>query len=339
MPFFWWSRTSATNANADPTINQAEGMAPSQVNDSARAMMSALRQWGDDISGAIVTTGTSTAYAVTSYSVYDTLAHMAGQMIAFVPHATNTNAVGVDITLNVDGLGAKSVRAQPSVALPNGSLVLGTPYVVTYNNTDAVFYLRNMTNPYLIPLGTSLEYWGSTAPNSSFVFPFGQAISRTTYATLWTLFSNQYGNGDGSTTFNIPDLRGRVVAGVDNMGGSAANRITNAGSGIVGTTLGANGGAETQTLTAAQMPSHTHTGTTATMNSNTAHSHTQTIPGGSAVGGGGAFGFDTAQASTVATSTVNIDHTHGFTTGSAGSGSAHVNVQPTIICNRILRII
>jgi hypothetical protein len=62
MTLYKWSQT----ASADATINWAEGQAPSSVNDSARAMMAATAKYRDDIAGAIVTTGTSTAYAVHS---------------------------------------------------------------------------------------------------------------------------------------------------------------------------------------------------------------------------------------------------------------------------------
>src|ERR1700681_3039018 len=99
MTLYKWSQTSSSNATADSNINWAEGQAPSSVNDSARAMMAALAKYRDDIAGAIVTTGTSTAYAVTSYESYDTLAHLSGQMIAFVPHTTS----GATVTLNVHG--------------------------------------------------------------------------------------------------------------------------------------------------------------------------------------------------------------------------------------------
>ncbi|HEY7845769.1 MAG TPA: phage terminase large subunit, partial [Bradyrhizobium sp.] len=70
-------------------------------------------------------------------------------------------------------------------------------------------------NPYNIPLGAGLDYWGSTTPNSSFAFPSGQAISRTTYVALFALVGTTYGAGDGSTTFNLPDKRGRVSAATD----------------------------------------------------------------------------------------------------------------------------
>ena len=219
MPFYLWSTTPASNATSDPTINWAEGMSPSSVNDSARAMAARLREWGNDISGSIVTAGSSTAYTVASNQGFDTLAHLNGQMIAFVPHTTCGNPV----TLNVDGTGAKPLRSAPGVELPSGALIQGTPYVATYNNTDGAFYLEGTpAMAYAIPLGGLLPYVGTSAPNSSFALPYGQAISRTAYATLFSLVGTTFGGGDGSTTFNIPDLRGRAVFGLDNMGGSAA---------------------------------------------------------------------------------------------------------------------
>src|SRR5689334_15193862 len=99
LPFYNWSRTASSNATADSTVNWAEGQAPSSVNDSARAMMASTAAFRDDIAGAITTGGSSTAYTVTSYQIFDTLAHLNGQTIGFVPHATSTNAVGVDVTL------------------------------------------------------------------------------------------------------------------------------------------------------------------------------------------------------------------------------------------------
>src|SRR3954453_23077391 len=103
MTLYKWSQTASADANADSTINWAEGQSPSSVNESARAMMAATAKYRDDIAGAIVTGGTSTAFTVSSYQVFDTLAHMNGAMIAFTPHITN----GATVTLNVDSLGAK----------------------------------------------------------------------------------------------------------------------------------------------------------------------------------------------------------------------------------------
>src|SRR2546430_518485 len=116
MAFWSWSRTAASNATADGTINWAEGQRPSSVNDSARAMMARTAEWRDDISGTIATGGTSTAYTVSSNQGFDTLAHLSGAMVAFVPHAS----CGATVTLNVDGLGAKALRTSPGVELPSG---------------------------------------------------------------------------------------------------------------------------------------------------------------------------------------------------------------------------
>jgi hypothetical protein len=78
---------------------------PSSVNDSARAMIAATAKYRDDIAGAIVTSGTSTAYAVSSYQAFDTLAHLSGQMIAFTPHTTN----GATVTLSMESYTFKAV--------------------------------------------------------------------------------------------------------------------------------------------------------------------------------------------------------------------------------------
>src|ERR1700730_7685951 len=137
MAFWKWSRTASSNATADNTINWAEGMAPSAVNDSARAMMARLSEWRDDVSGTIAPAGPATAYTVASNQGFDNFADMNGAMIAFVPHATN----GATVTLNVDGLGVKPLRSAPSVELPAGVIVQGTPYVATYNNSDGAWYL------------------------------------------------------------------------------------------------------------------------------------------------------------------------------------------------------
>ena len=258
MPFWKWSHTAASNANADSTVNWAEGMAPSAVNDSARAMMARLAEWRDDISGTIVTSGTSTAYTLATNQGFDNLADMNGAMIAFVPHVTN----GATVTITVDGLTARPLRSAPGVELTSGVIVQGTPYVATCNNSDGAFYLQGFTaNPYVIPIGGLLPYVGATAPNSAFVLPFGQAISRTTYATLFGLVGGTFGGGDGSSTFNVPDLRDRAIFGLGNMGGTNAGLITASGGNWDGTVLGNTGGGQNQTLTVAQLPASPPSGT------------------------------------------------------------------------------
>ncbi len=108
------------------------------------------------------------------------------------------------------------------------------------------------------PAGTMDLYAGSTAP-TGWLLAYGQPVSRTTYADLFAVLSTTYGAGDGSTTFNVPDMRGRVPAGLDNMGGTAASRLTSTVL-SASNTLGATGGTQTHTLTSAQsgVPAHSH---------------------------------------------------------------------------------
>jgi microcystin-dependent protein len=332
MAFWKWSRTASSNATADNTINWAEGMAPSAVNDSARAMMARLAEWRDDVSGTIATAGTSTAYTVASNQGFDNFADMNGAMLAFVPHTTN----GATVTLNVDGLGSKPLRSAPGVELSSGVMVQGTPYVATYNNSDGAWYLQGFTiNPYVIPVGGLMDFTGDTPPNSSFILPAGQAISRTTYATYFGLsgVGTRYGAGDGSTTFNVPDLRGRTTFGVDNMNGTPANRITVAGGNFDGTVLGGTGGGQNQTLTQAQLPAvaPTFTGNapgTVSLNQNVAGP-----PGTTAVTGGGGL-----SAGAAFTPTVTLPTPTG-TISNLCSGQSHPIVPPAMMITKLLRII
>jgi hypothetical protein len=332
MAFWKWSRTASSNATADNTVNWAEGMAPSAVNDSARAMMARLAEWRDDVSGTITTAGSSTAYTVASNQGFDNLADLNGAMIAFVPHATN----GAIVTLNVDGLGAKPLRFGPSLELQSGVLIQGTPYAVSYNNADGAFYLQGgFANPYGIPLGGLLPYVGATAPNSAFALPYGQAISRTTYATLFALTGTTFGVGDGSTTFNVLDLRGRSVFGQDNMGGSAASRVTVAGGNFDGTVLGGTGGAQNETLTQAQLPAFKPAITI----TDPGHVHPNLggqLTGGDQASGGGQTGWLSGGSTAIGSAVTGI--TAAFTSN-LGSGNSVPIIPPAMTLPYILRII
>lgn len=96
------------------------------------------------------------------------------------------------------------------------------------------------------PAGVMAPFAGTAAP-AGYLACDGSAVSRTTYAALYAAIGTTYGAGDGSTTFNLPDLERRAIVGA---GGTATS--------VLGNTVGATGGSETHTLTTSEMPRHTH---------------------------------------------------------------------------------
>ncbi len=194
----------------------------------------------------------------------------------------------------------------------------------------------------LCPTGATLDFVGTTAPTGWLLCSGGtigsassggtlraNADTETLYALLWDSWSNtelpiQTSGGVASTRganaaadfaankrLPVPDVRGRVIAGKDDMGGSAASRLTSSYFGI-GTTLGLAGGSQSHTLTTSQMPAHTHD----------AQVHD---------GGGGAY--DRALRSQ-GNAIANLD---GIVQ-SAGGGQGHNNTQPTIVMNKIIKL-
>lgn len=215
--------------------------------------------------------------------------------------------------------GGQSIVAVPSggsgVTIPNGYVAqvwcdgtnayqMGAQYNPTtgqiYNAAASVWDAGDM------------KWTSRAAAPSGWLACGGQAVSRTTYAGLFAAIGTTYGVGDGSTTFNLPDGRGRALFGLDNMGGSAASRLTAGGSGITGTTLGASGGNEL-------LQSHTH------YVSDPGHSHGVSEPGhshgvndpGHHHDNGVAFSFITAAAGGVGTAASGFA---GFQTSTVGTG-------------------
>lgn len=195
-----------------------------------------------------------------------------------------------------------------------------------------------------VQTGSVFDYLGSTAP-SGYVLLDGKTIGDGSsggteranadtvdlFTLLWNSMSDTeapVSSGRGASaaadfaahkTITLPDARGRTTAGKDNMGGSAANRLTAAGSGITGTTLGTAGGAQSVTLTSNEMPSHTHG----------AGSYSVAL----APAGLGVVSYLYAQgdagSGTTAVSGIS---------GSTGSGNAHNNTQPTLVLNKIAKL-
>lgn len=151
----------------------------------------------------------------------------------------------------------------------------------------------------LLPAGTVLPTARKTAP-TGFLLCEGQAVSRTTYKRLFEAISTTYGAGNGSTTFNLPDLRGRVPVGVD----GAAARLTE------NDEQGKSGGEEKHKLTTAELAKHTHPVSTGTS------IRSINEPG-----------------------TIKTDaNGNGSTSGSAGGDEAHNNMQPFQVVQYMVKI-
>lgn len=151
---------------------------------------------------------------------------------------------------------------------------------------------------YGCPVG-EIKIWPAAAAPTRYLLCAGAAVSRATYADLFALIGTTYGVGDGSTTFNLPNLKGKVVVGL-----SAAEAEFDA--------LGETGGAKTVTLNATMIPAHDHA------------LRIYATTGGSAQGGISTYGSDRGGSSYG----THID---------GGGGLAHNNIQPYITLNYIIR--
>jgi microcystin-dependent protein len=184
---------------------------------------------------------------------------------------------------------------------------------------------------YIIPAGVVWSYAPAAGgvPPTGWLFCDGSAVSRATYPSLFTSLSTLYGVGDGSTTFNLPDYRGRVLAAKDNMGGITAGRLTGLSGGVDGLTIGAVGGLETHTLTEAQLP--------IVSMAVPAQQPTFTFSYRSIIDGGS--GDDVAYQIQGSGLAEPVTTTGDASPGSVGfgSGSAHNNVQPTAIVTFIIK--
>lgn len=202
----------------------------------------------------------------------------------------------------------------------------------------------------LVPVGFGPIPWSRPAAPSGWIFADGRTLlAATPYTALRAAYiadSFPFGQ-DGSGNPKIPDLRGRTVAGLDNMGSGAAGRLT-------GATIGAGLGLETHTLTTAQIPAHSHVVSDPTHTHSVydpSHNH-PTAPTGSdslitrdttggtlnIVGGGPANGYSQSGINNAFTSISIYAAATGISIQNAGSGGAHNNVQPTLVTNFIVKV-
>ena len=219
-----------------------------------------------------------------------------------------------------------------------------------------------------IPAGVINPYGGSSAP-TGWLLCYGQAVSRTTYAALFAVLSTTYNTGgEAGTDFRLPDLRGRTVAGIGNMGGVDAVRLDIANSS--GTVVGS----QYVTLTSAQsgVPAHSHANTLGSNSVSTpGHQHAEHLMHGTTSGSAGmvpfapwndpvwgisptlksyanrqGFSMAGAEGSTIsgypyltsgeltAATTVTISNVNNTP---ANAVSAHNNMQPTMVLNYIIK--
>lgn len=232
-----------------------------------------------------------------------------GLLVLTVP-STAWNGTGspTSWTVTVSGLQGVSGTLSGSISgnieflgniLIDGTLGVGGVLNLAADPTSALQAATKQYIDALIPIGTILDWTTASVPNSKWILGQGQAISRTTYATLFGLWSTTYGTGDGATTFNVPDFRRRVRVG---LGGT--------GTGTLAATIGSTGGEENHTLTVAEIASHQHS-----------------VPLSAWNGHAGSPGSDTPLYTGANTAVTNAQ----------GGGGAHNNIQPSIVMTAIIR--
>ena len=288
-----------TNANGfiDGLVatNPAATDALSQADDHIRLLKSSIKATFPSITGAVNATHTELNIVDGSTS------------------ATSTTLVDADrLVVNDDGtmvqvsLSDLRTYLTSNLAITSSMITDGT--ISTDDIAAGAITAAKLATGAAFVSGMIMPYAGTSAP-TGWLMCYGQAVASATYGDLYTAIGTTYG-GD-ATNFNVPDLRGRVIAGQDDMGGSSANRLT---SPINGDTLGATGGSESHTLTTSEIPAHSHSlGTRARVQVG--------LDNGTQYGGGGS--------STYAGTEIITQNT--------GGGNAHNNMQPTIILNYIIK--
>lgn len=177
-----------------------------------------------------------------------------------------------------------------------------------------------------LPAGSIIQ-WGSNTAPPNWLICDGSAVSRALWPSLFATIGTTYGSGDGSTTFNLPDLRGRVAVG--------AGSITDPNNNTQVFTLAGKNGELTHKLTVAEMPTHNHGGTTGNAGS---HNHYQT----SAQGSGGligntATGGISSPSGQVTNSYTGTSGDHNHSISSQGGDGYHNNLQPYLVTNYIIK--
>lgn len=253
-------------------------------------------------------------------------------------------------TLTINALPPTPLRHSVGVDFAAGDLVpteiykfvyrAGTSEFVSYQPpglaADLAQIRAQLASATVIPVGVVIPYAGAAAP-AGWLSAQGQAVSRVTYAALFAVIGATYGAGDGSTTFNLPDLRGRVAAGPD----LSSGRLFALG-------VGSATGASQHTLAHGEMPVHNHGVTDGGHShgvSDPTHTHSyndqqNNISGRTTSGGVTSLTdgpLDTARTTAAASTGIAIQAAlTGIAIQNAGGGVAHNNTQPTLVLNQII---
>lgn len=165
----------------------------------------------------------------------------------------------------------------------------------------------------MVPTGMVLPFAGTSVP-AGYLECDGSAVSRTTYSALFAVIGTTWGVGDGSTTFNIPNMERRTAIGRN---GTATDGPAN--------TVGSTGGAQTVTLTVAQMPTHTHTVT------DPGHTHLGQVGGTGADNFAGTAAYGASGGTGYGYTQLHTTNSTGISLANNGSGSAHPNMPPSAV--------
>ena len=329
-----WGNT--TNTNLGSLIEQAvTGVASIAMLDANYTLVSGNGVTDEARNAVLIMTGTLTAtrsvIVPTSNKFYAVRNATAGSQSILVRTSAGTGVTlpnGFTQLMYCDGTNV--VLASVPINSTSGNVSIAGAASISGNTTVggdlAVTGNISVGGSGLFPPATIVEYGGTAAP-TGWLLCDGAAVSRTTYAGLFAVIGTAYGNGDGATTFNVPNRVNRFGVGAGGLyargstGGAATETTSSAGAhnhtGVTGGTA----------ITTAQMPSHNHTGTTSTAGD---HQHGTAGQGGQGGGintvgnygntnnyvltGGGTDAFVTSTAGS---------HTHNFTTNSTGSGATH----------------
>lgn len=275
-----------------------------KFNDVADAIDGVVtRQYGG------LTTGTSSAYIANPTPAWES--YDSSSIAIIIPHITNAAGATIQISPAVNGVAAKDLKIA-GAAIGAGVLQQGVPTVIAYTGVYFEVLLQNVT----VPVGQITSYAGASAP-AGYLLCDGAAVSRTTYSTLFGVISTTYGVGDGSTTFNVPDLVRRVPVG---KGASDA----------LGNSDGVAAGSRSLTHTHTVYKHYHGMGTGATAAVDIAHTHSSTDITGTVGGSDGTHSHNiVARESSTASTAGSLMRAssagtlNDVTSGTTGSGHGH----------------